>query len=165
MTLKMDGGTINDPMFNAKPYARMIIRNTTGEFLILKNIKDNRNRWEFPGGKQDPGEDLTTTAMRETEEETGIKVTGVRFVAEREIYVETGWWKGEFWEAIIWSGEPKILEPTKFKDIRWVTSDEFAGLAQIPRVGVDLARLVEERDRREREHREVHDEVLPHSNS
>ena len=157
MTLKLDGGGIHDNLFSspepmfpvAKPYARMIIRNDEGKFLILKNIKDGRNRWEFPGGKQDPGEDLTQCARRETMEETGIDVSAMRFVAEQTIYVESGFWKGEFWEAIIWSGEPKIMEPTKFKELRWVTSQEFAGLAQIPSVGVDLARQVEERDRSE----------------
>lgn len=152
-------------MTDANLYARMIIRDKDGKFLVMKNIKDGRNRWEFPGGKQDPGEDLFDTAKRETLEETGIIVTGQRFVAERSIYVESGFWNGEFFEAITWKGEAEIKEPTKFKEIRWVTSDEFAGLAQIPRVGVDLARLVEEHDRRERERREVHEEVLPHSNS
>ncbi len=156
MTLKLSGGRINDLLFSRdpdssfsviKPYARMIIRNKEGKFLILKNIKDGRNRWEFPGGKKDPGEDLTKCARRETMEEVGIDVSAMKFVAERFIHVDSGDWLGEFWEALIWKGEPKLLEPTKFKEMRWVTSDEFAGLPQIPRVGVDLARLVEQNDR------------------
>jgi 8-oxo-dGTP pyrophosphatase MutT (NUDIX family) len=149
----------------SQSYARMIIRNKEGKFLILKNIKDGSNRWEFPGGKTDPGENLVTTARRETAEETGVKVTVCRYVAERFIHVDSGDWRGEIWEAVDWKGEPKILEPAKFQEMRWVTSEEFAGLPQIPRMGVDLARMVEERDRAEKILHEVHVEVQPHSNS
>lgn len=132
---------------NNRMYARMIIHEN-GKFLVLKNTK--RNRWEFPGGKQDKGEDLVTTAQRETKEEIGLVVTAMRFVAEQFVNVEGVDWLGEFWLAEVWRGKPIILEPHKFEELRWVTVDEFAGLPQIPCVGVDLARRVE---------------ALPHSNS
>ena len=34
--------------------------------------------WEFPGGKQEPGETLAETARREIEEETGLHIRVVR---------------------------------------------------------------------------------------
>jgi 8-oxo-dGTP diphosphatase len=36
--------------------------------------------WSFPKGKQDPGEHVTVTAVREVLEETGLKVTGTRYL-------------------------------------------------------------------------------------
>ena len=46
---------------------------TNGDALLLIRRDDNGN-WSMPGGAQDPGESLSRTAVRETEEETGIKV-------------------------------------------------------------------------------------------
>ena len=52
--------------------AAMIIRNNKGEILLQE--RTDRNKWGLPGGCQDLGEDLKTTAIRETFEETGIKL-------------------------------------------------------------------------------------------
>ena len=46
--------------------------------ILLTRRSDNGN-WSMPGGAQDPGESMTTCAVRETLEETGIHIrpTGV----------------------------------------------------------------------------------------
>ena len=45
-----------------------LVRNRRGDFLLI-----NRNGiWDLPKGHQDPGEDISTTALREVCEETGI---------------------------------------------------------------------------------------------
>ena len=50
----------------------VIVRNENNE-ILLQQRSDN-GRWGLPGGCQDLGEDLRTTAVRELYEETGIKV-------------------------------------------------------------------------------------------
>lgn len=46
---------------------------------VLLSVRTDNGNWTMPGGAQDPGESLSTTAVRETLEETGITVrlTGV----------------------------------------------------------------------------------------
>lgn len=50
----------------------IIVRNEKNEILLQKRA-DN-GKWGLPGGCQDLGENLRTTAVRELYEETGIKV-------------------------------------------------------------------------------------------
>lgn len=51
----------------------IIVRNELGQ-ILLQQRSDN-GKWGLPGGCQDLGENLKTTAIRELYEETGIKVT------------------------------------------------------------------------------------------
>lgn len=44
-------------------------------WLLLRGRRSGE--WGFPKGHQDPGEDLLTTALRETAEETGIGLVAV----------------------------------------------------------------------------------------
>ena len=50
--------------------AAIIIRNEEGQILLQE--RTDRNKWGLPGGCQDLGENLRTTAVREAYEETGI---------------------------------------------------------------------------------------------
>lgn len=43
-------------------------------------VEHHKNQISFPGGHQDPGEDLESTALRETHEEVGIKPEAVRIL-------------------------------------------------------------------------------------
>lgn len=52
--------------------AAIIIRNENGQILLQE--RSDRSKWGLPGGCQDLGEDLRTTAVREAYEETGIKL-------------------------------------------------------------------------------------------
>lgn len=52
--------------------AAIIIRNENEQILLQE--RTDRNKWGLPGGCQDLGEDLRVTAVRETFEETGIRL-------------------------------------------------------------------------------------------
>jgi ppGpp synthetase/RelA/SpoT-type nucleotidyltranferase/8-oxo-dGTP pyrophosphatase MutT (NUDIX family) len=55
----------------------VIRRRSDGLVLLLKRPPDSRHfpsRWEFPGGKPDPGENFIETLVRETREETGLEI-------------------------------------------------------------------------------------------
>lgn len=51
--------------------AKGILINSEGKVLLLKN---DRNTWELPGGRLEPGEQPEQALVREIEEELGIAV-------------------------------------------------------------------------------------------
>ena len=69
----------------SKPFklaVKAVILDPEKRCLLIRRSAANRNfvgKWEWPGGKADPGEDFTTVAFRETREETGLEIelTGV----------------------------------------------------------------------------------------
>ena len=71
---------LNDPdapqATSIVPSTNVIVVNDQGEILMIRRT-DNDN-WAVPGG-MDPGESLTETAVRETEEGTSItcEITGL----------------------------------------------------------------------------------------
>jgi 8-oxo-dGTP diphosphatase len=56
--------------------AAAIVMNEDNKILLLR--APDRG-WEMPGGQVDEGESLTTAAIRETREETGIDIEIIRF--------------------------------------------------------------------------------------
>ena len=52
--------------------AAVLIENEQGELLIVKS--DYKDHWSLPGGIVDPGESPLEAAVREVEEEVGIKI-------------------------------------------------------------------------------------------
>jgi len=71
--------------------ARAVVRHPRGGRVLLLQRPPGKSRfpgrWEFPGGKPDPGEGFAETLLRETREETGlgIRLGAVLDVAEGEV--------------------------------------------------------------------------------
>lgn len=53
-----------------------------GEHIVLAKRKNPpyKDMWGLPGGMMDPGETIETTAIREAEEETGLKIELLKLV-------------------------------------------------------------------------------------
>ena len=56
--------------------------------LIKKKKKFGAGKWNGPGGRVEEGESVEEAAIRETEEEIGLKPIGVRHVGVNEFYLE-----------------------------------------------------------------------------
>jgi ADP-ribose pyrophosphatase YjhB (NUDIX family) len=52
--------------------ALVIVRDPNDEYLLVRQRLRERNRWSFPGGFLNPGEDPVDGAIRELREETGL---------------------------------------------------------------------------------------------
>jgi 8-oxo-dGTP pyrophosphatase MutT (NUDIX family) len=59
------------PANSIVPSVNVAVTDDTGRVLLIRRT-DNGN-WALPGGAVDPGESLAEAAVRETEEETGIR--------------------------------------------------------------------------------------------
>lgn len=101
------------------------------KILIAKRnpIGDMGNRWEFPGGKVDPGESDFQTVVREMSEEFGVKAVPGILIAE-DSFVHNG--KENFLHAYQVSLEhdglskPYVL--TEHSEYKWVFPQEIKNL-------------------------------------
>jgi len=60
---------------------KVVVLDDGGRCLLLKRSmesKGNPGKWEFPGGKADPGESFEEALLREVREETGLKISLTR---------------------------------------------------------------------------------------
>jgi 8-oxo-dGTP diphosphatase len=97
---------------------------TNGGRLLL--VKSQRGFWSTPGGNLEFGESPADCAARETFEETGVRVTNLRFVAiTNDIVNDTGkhyitiWMRGDALSA-----DAQIGDAEEVSEIGWFTRDE-----------------------------------------
>jgi 8-oxo-dGTP diphosphatase len=89
---------------------------------------DVAGRWEFPGGKVEPGEDDHDALVRECDEELGVLIE----VGERiggDILLSHGRAVLRVWTARLIQGEPMALE---HKSLRWLGPDELHSVDWLP---------------------------------
>lgn len=109
-----------------RPTALLAARRSRPEHLA--------GRWEFPGGKVDPGETPVEGLHRELNEELGVQVDlGHEIVGPDDgAWVITDRHVMRLWFARISGGEPeplvehdelRWLEPTSFFDVPWLDGD------------------------------------------
>ncbi len=95
-----------------------------GRILIGKRRAGTfAGKWEFPGGKMEPGETPEECLARELAEELGIEArVGKLFLATKHTYSHMAI---EFvtYEAEIVSGEPRLRD---HNEIRWVLPEELS---------------------------------------
>ena len=117
-----------------------VIRRDDGRVLISQRMADDTlgGYWEFPGGKVDPGEELTAALRRELLEELGVQTEIgaeiqriVHPYPDRDVRLY-------FFNARIVSGEPQKIDVA---DFLWVTLGELMNY-QFPEADLPLLKLL-----------------------
>jgi 8-oxo-dGTP diphosphatase len=114
-----------------------------GRYLAARRTKPDwaAGRWEFPGGKVEPGESETAALVREIREELGVEISvGERVPGEWPLHDDLVL---HLYVATLTDGEPQPLD--HHDALRWITPEEFDEVAWLES-DVDavtiLARLV-----------------------
>jgi ADP-ribose pyrophosphatase YjhB (NUDIX family) len=115
------------------PSANVVVVNHAGEILLIRRT-DNDN-WALPGGAMDLGESLPDAAIRETLEETGVRVelTGLVgiYTDPRHVilYTSNGEVRQEF--SVVFTARPVGGEPkpsNESSEVHWVAPDAIDSL-------------------------------------
>lgn len=93
-----------------------LVSNRRGDYLLI-----NRNSlWDLPKGHQEPGEDISVTALREVQEETGVLQLELRdlICITDHCYIRNGIWhlKHTWWYDMLYT-DPVDLTPQREEDI------------------------------------------------
>ena len=99
-----------------------------GKLMICQRKKGGRYalKWEFPGGKLEPGETILGCLERELHEELSILVTDVERVDSAVSYYEDGGsFEVSYCHVRAFDGQ---LQNNVFEQIRWVSPAELAAM-------------------------------------
>jgi 8-oxo-dGTP diphosphatase len=84
--------------------------------------------WSFPKGKLDPGEHATVAAVREVEEETGLRVRLTRPLHGQRYQIVRGWKRVHYWTGRVVAGGPDGVtgyqRPGEIDEVAWVPIDK-----------------------------------------
>ncbi len=103
-----------------------LVENANGEYLLIFR----NGLWDLPKGKQEEGEDIALTAVREVEEECGIGNLQLQelICITRHTYQMNGlsMLKHTYWYKMFYSGnhslKPQIEE--NIQEVKWVKKED-----------------------------------------
>ncbi|MFE5597491.1 NUDIX domain-containing protein [Streptomyces sp. NPDC056549] len=104
---------------------------TTNRVVLLQrsgNAKFAQGLWDLPAGKNEPGEPITETAVRELYEETGLTVAPESLTLAHVIHAARGVEAPNGFITIVfatrsWEGQLENREPWQHAQARWTDTD------------------------------------------
>lgn len=107
-----------------------LVLNDSGQILLGKrsmNSRNERGKWEAPGGQVHFGETREAAIRREMKEELGVDIEIIRVLhTTDEILIEDKqhWVPTTYLVRVKKGQEPKIMEPDKCDEIGWFDIDQ-----------------------------------------
>ena len=93
-----------------------LVSNRRGDYLLIRR----NGLWDLPKGHQESGEDISVTALREVQEETGVEALelGSLICVTDHCYLRDGRWhlKHTWWYNMLYNA-PVDLTPQREEDI------------------------------------------------
>ncbi len=127
-----------------------VIFNKEGKIFLSKRGKKARNdrgKWECPGGALEYGDSFEDTIVREIKEEFGVDIKVIDQLATFNHIIpdDKQHWVALAFVCKIIKGEPKILEPEKCEEIGWYTLPEMAKMNLTVATGERLRQIIEKK--------------------
>lgn len=107
----------------------VVLRTHDDHVEVLVVHRTRYDDWSLPKGKLDPGETAVQAAVREVEEETGVRAEPKGELPELTYTVAAGPKRVRWFEMTLVDGDPADREPDDEVDVaRWVEQEEAARL-------------------------------------
>jgi 8-oxo-dGTP diphosphatase len=90
--------------------------------LVRRAVSEGSLSWQFPAGAVEDGESAEEAAVRETAEETGLKVRAVELLGER-VHPATGR-EMSYTACEVVDGEASVADPEELDAVEWVAHGE-----------------------------------------
>lgn len=103
-----------------------------GKFLLLKRASQDRypNLWEMPGGRIEEGETEEECARRELFEETGLRISSMRFVRRVKRNSDHETLEVNYFYVMVSNGKIKLSG--EHSDFIWLAKGQMARMGRLP---------------------------------
>ncbi|MQS36145.1 NUDIX hydrolase [Streptomyces katsurahamanus] len=98
--------------------AAAIVVHDNRVLMVRRRVSEGQLSWQFPAGKVEPGESRENAAVRETHEETGLKVNALELLGER-IHPVTGRLMS-YTACEVVSGTAHVADAEELDEVAWV---------------------------------------------
>jgi 8-oxo-dGTP diphosphatase len=92
--------------------------------MVRRRVKEGELSWQFPAGAIEAGESPEAAAVRETLEETGLKVEAASLIGQR-VHPKTGR-EMSYTACTVLDGEAHVADADELDAVEWVTHSDIA---------------------------------------
>ncbi len=112
----------------------IIVKKGEQVLFLKRKGAHGEGTWSVPGGHLEFCETLEEGATREVLEETGVKITDVKFLTiTNDIFESEGKHYITLWMTGKWAeGEPQICEPDKCPEVKWISPNNLPNPLFLP---------------------------------
>lgn len=98
--------------------------------MVRRRVKEGELSWQFPAGAIEAGESPEEAAVRETLEETGLKVEATGLIGQR-VHPKTQR-EMSYTACSVVGGEAHVADADELDAVAWVTLDEIPDYVPYP---------------------------------